>query len=439
MANLNIVNSMMKFIDDSPTAYHAIDNIKKELSRNGFTELSESAEWNIERGKGYFVTKNLSSIIAFKVPNNTVTGFNIVASHSDSPCFVIKERHELEGSGCVRLNTEKYGGPIISTWLDRPLSIAGRLIICEGGKISAKLVNIDRDLLMIPNAPIHMLPDLNNGYKYNVRVDMTPILGDDSAKGKLLSMVAENASVSAESIISFDLIVYNRQKAVLWGANNEFVACSRLDNLECAYLSTVGLLGAKVSTALPVLAVFDNEEVGSGTKQGAASTFLFDTLERVHKCLSKTDASTPEFKRLLGSGFMVSADNAHAVHPAHPELYDSQNKVFMNKGVVIKYNASQRYTTDAVSSAIFKKICENAEVPYQVYANRSDIAGGGTLGSISSSQVSIYSVDIGLAQLAMHSSYECGGTKDIVYMEKVLRKFYETPIKIPCDGEFCIG
>lgn len=434
-----ILKNMMDFIDASPTAYHAIDNIKAELKKHGFEELCEAGEWKVIKGKNYFVTRNLSSIIAFKVPHNTITGYNIVASHSDSPCFAIKENHELEGSGCVRLNTERYGGPILSTWFDRPLSLAGRVLVDEGNKVVTKLVNIDRDLIMIPNAPIHMQPDLNNGYKYNPRVDTTPIIGDETSKGKLLSIVAENAGVKEESIISFDLSVYNRQKSVLWGANNEFVSCARLDNLECAFLSLAGFIGSNANSAVPVLAVFDNEEVGSSTKQGAASTFLFDTLERVYGSISDDTKTLPDFKQILGSSFMVSADNAHAVHPSHPELYDSHNKVFMNKGVVIKYNANQRYTTDAVSSAIFKKICNSADVPYQVYANRSDIGGGGTLGSISSTKVSICSVDIGLAQLAMHSAYECGGTKDVVYMEKALKKFYETTIINQQDGEFSVG
>ena len=420
----NITEKMLKFIDESPTCFHVVDNLKKELAGRGYAELKETEEWELKPGK-FFVTRNDSSIISFRIPDKDFKGFYLIASHSDSPSFKIKENPEMEEiSTYVRLNTEKYGGMLCAPWFDRPLSVAGRLIVRDkkGGFVS-KLVNVDRDLLMIPSLAIHMNRDANNAAKYNPQSDCLPLFGDGSSKGRFFEIVAEAAGVKKEDILSHDLFLYNRVKPTFWGANNEYIASSRLDDQECVYTTLEGFLEAKDSDNAVLHCVFDNEEVGSGTKQGADSTFLKDTLVRINEGLGR---SKQQYYTAVANSFMISADNAHAVHPNYKEKADPVNRPVMNGGIVIKYNANQKYTTDAVSAATFKLICEKADVPYQTFTNRSDIPGGSTLGNISTAQVSINTVDIGLAQLAMHSPYESAGSRDPEYLAGVSKTFYES-------------
>lgn len=437
---------LLDFINRSPSCFHVIDNMKQELAAAGFRELKEGDAWQLTAGGAYYVTRNDSAVIAFRVPaSGRVQGYQIVASHSDSPVFKVKESPEVEAEGCyVKLNVEKYGGMILSTWLDRPLSVAGRILVRtryegSGQKLETRLVHLDRDLLMIPNLAPHMNPDINNGYKYNLKTDMMPVLGalpaagSDGAKPSLAALVAAEAGVDPADIFTTDLYLYNRQKGTLWGADSEFLASPKLDDLECAYGSLQGILQASgASEKVAVHCVLDNEEVGSGTKQGAAGTFLVDTLKRINTALG---GSEEDYLRAVAGSFMISADNAHAVHPNRGDIADSVNRPKMNGGIVIKFSGNQKYSSDAVSAAVLKMLCEKAEVPVQVYTNRSDIAGGETLGNISTTQVSVNSVDIGLPQLAMHSSYESAGVKDITYLMELAKTFFDSTLETDgCGG-----
>ena len=418
-----VTGKMLKFIDENPTCFHVIDNLKKKLQDEGFTELFECFEWKLKPGN-YFVTRNDSSIISFKIPKKDFKGFYMIASHSDSPSFKIKENPEMEAGGAyIKLNVEKYGGMLCAEWFDRPLSVAGRLVVRgKDGAVESKLVNVDRNLLMLPALAIHMNRDANQGYSYNAQNDMLPIFGDNDSKDSFFDIVAEAAGVKKEDILSHDLFLYNRVKPTLWGAKEEYIASSRLDDQECVYTTFEGFLAAQPSDNVAVHCVFDNEEVGSGTKQGAASTFLKDTLTRINDSLGRTQQ---QYYTALAQSFMISADNAHAIHPNYLDKADPVNRPVMNKGIVIKYNANQKYTTDAVSAGAFKLMCEKAGVPYQTFTNRSDMAGGSTLGNISTTQVAVNTVDIGLAQLAMHSPYESAGSKDPEYLAAVSKVFYE--------------
>ncbi|MFR5133086.1 MAG: M18 family aminopeptidase [Terrisporobacter sp.] len=433
----NHVKQLFKFIENSPSCFHAIKTITEELKNEGFVEIKEKDTWQIEQGKKYYVTRNLSSVIAFKIPQNDFKSFNIVASHSDSPTFKIKANAEIEVKNkYVKLNTEKYGGMICSTWFDRPLSIAGRILVKENNAVKTHLVNIDKDLVIIPNLAIHMNREVNDGYKYNAQIDMLPLYGDNSSKGSLMKTIAKEVNVEEESILGTDLFLYNRMNGTKIGSNEEYISSPRLDDLECAFTSLSAFLSENTSNSASVYCVFDNEEVGSGTKQGADSTFLYDVLRRINISLGKTEE---DYYRLISSSFMVSADNAHALHPNYTDKSDLTNKVYMNDGIVIKYNANQKYTTDAVSASIFKTICDSVDVPYQTFTNRSDILGGSTLGNISNAHVSLNTIDIGLAQLAMHSTYETAGAKDVTYMIDAIKAFYNTSIEQVEDGQYIVN
>ncbi len=418
---------LFDYIANAPTAYHAAAHSANMLKNAGYKELFEGDEWKIKSGRGYFVRRNGSSLIAFRVPSDYATGFMITASHSDSPCFKIKENPELADKYYVRLSTEGYGGMIYSSWIDRPLSVAGRLCVKTEKGIEIKLVDTKEPVALIPNVAIHMNRQVNSGMNYNAAVDMLPMFGGE--KDSFKSYIASLAGVTTEDIVTTDLFLYNPQKGYEWGS---YISAPRLDDLQCAFASLTAFVESAdalvVNSSVPVYALFDNEEVGSHTKQGAASTFLYDVLSRVARSLGK------EFDLLVANSFMVSCDNAHACHPNHPEYSDKNHTVHMNEGIVIKYNANQKYTSDAVSAALFKLICDEAKVPVQYYANRADMAGGSTLGNIANTQVSLNTVDIGLAQLAMHSSFETAGEKDTKYMVRALSKFYSKALKATENG-----
>lgn len=432
--NRAATEKLIAFIEKSPTAFHAVAAAAEMLEGCGFTRLKENERWTLAPGGLYFVTRNQSSVIAFAVPEREEDrgAFLIAASHTDSPAYKLKTEAEVEACGrYVKLNVEGYGGMIAPSWMDRPLSLAGRAVIRTADGIAARLVKIDRDLLLIPNVAIHQNRSVNNGYNYNPAVDLMPLFAEKEQKGALKRILAAELDCAEEDVLGADLFLYNRTKGTVWGAADEFYSCPRIDNLQCAYTTLMGFLDAAKSgetRSVPVWAAFDNEETGSATKQGAGSRFLWDTLERYGEAFG---IRLPE---ALASSFMVSADNGHARHPNHPELSDGQNAPHMNGGVVIKSNAAQKYTTDAVSAAVFGEICRRAEVPVQVFANRSDMAGGGTLGSISNTNVALCTVDIGLAQLAMHSSYETGGTADTGYMIAAMKAFYRARIRFDGDG-----
>ena len=331
---------------------------------------------------------------------------------------------------------EKYGGMICAPWFDRPLSIAGRLVVSEGSRLVSKLVNVDRDLVMIPNLAIHMNRQVNDGYAYNAQKDMLPVFGSLEAKGTFMSLIAEAAGVKEEDILGHDLFLYNRQPGTIWGADETFLSCGRLDDLQCAFSSVKAVIEGENSSSISVAAIFDNEEVGSGTKQGADSTFLKDVLERINDSLGRT---REQYLMAVASSFMISADNAHAVHPNHADVADLTNRPAINEGIVIKYNANQKYTTDAVSAAVFKALCKKVQVPVQTFTNRSDIAGGSTLGNISNAHVSLNTVDIGLPQFAMHSPYETAGVKDTCYLIKAATEFFNSCIVAEGNGNYSLG
>ena len=412
----DMISDMLKFIDNSPTAFHTVNNVRDILIGAGFTELCEGERWKTEKGGKYFVLRNNSSLIAFEMGED-IAPFMICATHSDFPLFKVKE--ELSGV-YTRLSTEKYGGLIMYSWFDRPLSVAGRAVVKDGNALSERLVNIDRDLLVIPSVAVHLQKNINDGFSPKANVDTLPLL--TLGKKSLKEIVADELSVSESNIVSHDLFVYPREKGTLIGAENELILSPRIDNLECVYTSLMAFIDSDRSSATKVYALFDNEEVGSESKQGAASPFLSDTLERISKDRESYFAS-------LAAGFMVSADNAHAKHPAHPELSDPIEAPLLSGGVVIKHNAGQHYSTEAVSGAIFASICERAGARVQHYSNRADLIGGSTLGSISNTKAPICTVDIGLPQLAMHSAVETAAVSDAYEMKKALTLFYSSSIE----------
>lgn len=419
---IETTEKLLDFIEKSPTAFQAVDEMQKRLTENGFEVLSEKEYWKLIPGGKYLVTRNNSALIAFCIPEKESRVFHIMASHSDSPSFKIKENPEIKvDNSYVKLNVEKYGGMLMAPWFDRPLSVAGRVIIRRNGGLKEKLINIKRDLVMIPNLAIHMNREANNGVSYNPQKDLQPLFAVGNTDRTLLEIIAEQTGVKKEDIISHDLFLYNRMPGTIWGADKEFVSSARLDDLQCAFASMEGLLRAQNHESIAVHCVMDNEEVGSGTKQGAASTFLKDTLLRINMGLGRT---YEEYLMTLAGSFMVSADNAHALHPNYTDKTDPTNHPVLNKGIVIKFNANQKYCTDAVSAAIFKELCTKAGVPYQTFVNRSDIAGGSTLGNISNTQVPMNTVDIGLPQLAMHSPYETAGVKDSEYLVRAAEELF---------------
>ena len=414
--------ALFDYIAACPTAYHAADHTASILRNAGYTELYEHKEWTLEAGKGYFTTRNGSSLIAFRAPvDGDFAGFMMTAAHGDSPCFKIKENAEMSDGHHLRLSVEKYGGMLCSSWTDRPLSVAGRVILRTDSGISTRLVDLAEPCAIIPNVAIHMNRNANDGMSYNPAVDMIPLCGEASDAGMLRKKVAEAIGVTEEDILTTDLFLYNPQRGVEW---NGYVSAPRLDDLQCGFASLTAFVEAgktAAPNAVPVFCLFDNEEVGSETTQGAASTFLRDTLLRI----SGSDAA---LSVALENSFMVSADNAHAKHPASPEMSDPDNAPLLNGGVVIKYNASQRYATDGFSDALFRTVCERAGVKVQSYCNRADLPGGSTLGSISNTRVSVPTVDIGLPQLAMHSANETAGAEDVAMMVKALTEFYSTSL-----------
>lgn len=430
---------VLNFIEHSPSCFHAVEQLAHMLDQAGYQRLKECDGWTLEQGGKYYVTRNGSSIIAFHVGQQLDNyHFQITASHSDSPSYKVKEKAELKGKGgYLQLNTEGYGGMICSSWLDRPLSLAGRVLVRQGNVVETRLLNIDRDLLLIPNVAIHMNRDVNSGMKYNQQVDMLPLFSaGECGENSYYELIAQELGVKPEDVVGCDLYLYPRVAPSLWGAKEEFISSPRLDDLQCAYTSMKALVDSHNPHGVNVCCCFDNEEVGSGTKQGALSTFLRDVLQRVHAALGH---APEDYFRAVAKSFMVSCDNAHAVHPNHPEKTDGENCVYMNQGIVVKFSANQKYTTDGISAAIFMQLCKDAQVPVQTFANRSDMAGGSTLGNLSTQQVSLHTVDVGLPQLAMHSTYETAGVKDSAYMVQALTAFYNTDLDITDSDRFVLG
>ena len=418
------IKAFQEFLDNSVSAYHATANLRDMLVEAGYERLFEHEKWDLQRGGKYFLIRGGTTIIAFRVPEKTPYGFMMSACHTDRPTFKLKERAELRGT-YTRLATEGYGGMIISSWLDRPLSLAGRVMVETEDGVESKLINIDQDLLMIPSVAIHLNRAVNDGYKWNLAVDTVPMLGGSDDADKFLPLVK---SYAGGRILGHDLYLYVRQKSSVWGIDGEFISGPALDDLACAWGTIRGFLDARDNLSVPVFCAFDDEEVGSNSPQGAASTILEFTLERI------CDALNLDIHQMLAQSFLVSADNAHGLHPNHPELSDAANAPVLGKGVVIKFNAAQRYTTDGVSAAVFRRICEKAEVPVQNYTNRPDIRGGSTLGHISLTHVSVPTADIGLPQLAMHSCYETAAVEDLAHLEIAMTEYFSSALLVKRDG-----
>lgn len=418
----DISRDLIHFIAKSPSTFHAVRGIKAALLYAGFTEIREEDTWQIEKGGKYVVTRNGSALMAFTVPQEGAEAFHITASHCDSPTFKIKENPEIADGPYVKLNVEGYGGMIMSTWLDRPLSVAGRLLVTENGHLAEKLVAIDGTMLVIPSVAIHMNRSVNQHKEWKVQKDMLPLYGMTGAKTPFMDVIAAAAKVKAEDILAHDLIVYSRVPGTIWGEEREFISSPKLDDLQCAFACFRGFTQGEKEKYISVYALFDNEEVGSATSQGAGSTFLANTLERLARSLGY---SYDETMAMIARSFMISADNAHSVHPNHPEYADPVNRPVINGGIVIKYSAAQKYATNAFSAAYFKKLCKDHDIPTQTFTNHSDNPGGSTLGNISNTIIAMPTVDIGLPQLAMHSSYETAGVKDTAYLVDAVTKFYE--------------
>jgi len=412
-----MINGLIEYLNKSKTAYQAVEEAAGLLIAAGFTELSESKQWNLNKNGKYFVIRDGSALIAVKTGNLKNYSYNIAASHTDSPCFKIKQNPEIKTENYMKLNVERYGGGLYYTWLDRPLTVAGRIVVADGEKIKSVPYVSDKNFV-IPSVAIHFNRNANDGIKFNPQTDLCPIsslFGEKQFESEL------EKAAGGKEVIDADLFIVNNENAFFSGFNNEFLSSSRIDNLTSAYSSVEAIISAKPK-CIDIAFLADNEEVGSGTKQGAGSKFLYDVIERINSSFGKNEE---DLKIALSSSFMLSCDNAHATHPNHPELSDPTNKVLMNNGIVIKHHANQNYTTDAVSSSLIKSVLKKANVQYQDFFMRSDLPCGGTLGTISSRQLSVRSADIGIAQLAMHSNTETFGVKDFGFMLEGVKAFYE--------------
>lgn len=426
----NYIESLLQFMDASVCNFLAVDTIKQMLSKNGYVEKRIEQPLQCKPGDKFFVTKNDSAIFAIKIGSRPIseTGFKIITAHSDSPCFRIKPHPEmLSGDRLVRLNTEVYGGPILYTWFDRPLSLAGRVILRGESALKpvTRLLKIDEPILMIPHLAIHFNRSVNEGNALSKQKDMLPILTriseSLSANGLLVNYIAKSLNVAVDDILDFDLFLYNTQPATLTGLNKEFVMSGRLDDLSMAHAAITAIIEATDDEATCISAIFDNEETGSGTKQGAHSPVLSNLLRRIAECQG---VNFDGFCQAIGRSFMISADNAHAFHPNYAEKYDPTNHPALGGGPVIKINANCKYMTDAHSAAIFKSLCDEAGAPCQYFVNHSDVAGGSTLGNIFTGQLDIEGVDVGNPLLAMHSACETGSTDDHINMIRAFKQFF---------------
>lgn len=428
------MQGLLEFIKKAPTAFHAVRECEEMLNEKGFIKLNENAKWNLELNGKYYITRNQSAVLAFTLPDKIEKlSFNISAAHTDSPTFKLKPNFTLEKGKYGMLNTEIYGGPILNTWLDRPLNIAGRVIIRTLEGLTTRLISFDKPMCIIPNCSIHYCSELNKGVALNAQNELVPLFCDANInKEDLLNLIAKRLNIDPDDIISHDLYLALLDRGCIGGANNEFIMAPQIDNLECSYACLQAFLATKpASSSVNVVALFDNEEIGSRTRQGAASKMLADILERISISLSLTKE---EHLMALANSFIISADNAQGYHPNYPQKYDPTNAVYLNKGIVIKNAARGSYTTDGISQAYFKMLCKKSRSRFQLNTNRSDILGGSTLGCISLNNVSIHSVDIGLPQIAMHSAYETAGTYDLVDLIKALEEFYRNHLEINKDG-----
>ena len=425
IANSNI-QDLLDFIDASPSPWHVVTTSSERLTKAGFKALNESEAWQLETGGRYFVTRGGSSIIAFTIGQNSlpISGFNMVGAHTDSPGLRLKPHAAFSSDGLIRIGVEVYGGPILATFADRDLSMAGRVNVRIANGFETRLIKFDKPLLRLPNLAIHMNREVNDkGLKFNKQTEL-PLLFGESANGieadeQFLGHIAKSIKVEVKDIINFELNVFDTQKGIIWGANQEFIADSQLDNLASCHAALSALLANKKPNNTAICALFDHEEVGSESATGASGSFLTDIVERISLHLNKE-----EKLRALANSFFISADMAHAFHPNHAGSYEPCHHVHINKGPVIKTNANQRYATNAESAAMFIRLCEHAGVPYQEYAHRTDLGCGSTIGPIVASRLGVASVDVGSPMWAMHSVRESTGVLDHAYMIKVLTTYY---------------
>ncbi|WP_315078262.1 M18 family aminopeptidase [uncultured Clostridium sp.] len=426
---MNTAKDLLNFINNSKSAFHGAHEVKSILDKEGFVEIKECDKWDLKHGGKYYVMKNESAIIGFEIGSGDITeeGFRLIGAHTDSPGFRIKPHAEMTVEDhYVKLNTEVYGGAILSTWFDRPLGVAGRVTLKGSNplKPQVKLVDLNKPVLIIPSLAIHMNRTINEGYEYNRQKDTLPLLTMATDKlekdGYLLKLIAESLNVKEKEIVDFDLFVYEYEKGCLFGMNEEFISAGRLDDLWMVYAGLVALLQSKSNKATKVLVALDNEEIGSLTSQGANSSLLENILERITLALGK---DREDFKRSLSNSVMISADLAHALHPNYAEKHDPTNRPLIGKGPVIKIAASGSYSTDSYAAAIFKQVCKNANVPCQEFVNRSDVKGGTTIGPITASKLNIPVIDMGAPLLSMHSVRELASVKDNEYTIKAFTEF----------------
>ena len=426
----SFAREVIEFIDESPSTYHVVKNCSDILDENGFERIMPREKWEIKKGGKYFFKKSSSTIIAFTVGENfdVKKGFKIFGAHTDSPCFRIKPNPEIVTENIVRLNTEVYGGPILSTWFDRPLSIAGRVIVKGEDPFFPKTVNIkiDEPLLTIPNLAIHQNREVNNGVKIDKQNDILPVISlinkNFEKKGYLERVILEKTGIKKEDIIDFDLYLYATEKGCLLGANEEFMSSPKLDNLASVYTGIIGLVEAEENQdRINIFVAFDNEEIGSATKQGADSNYLLNTLERISLALG---FNRSDFLQMLESSYILSADAAHAAHPAHLGKTDPTNRGKINEGISIKISAKQKYTSDGYSIAVIRQLIEGTEIRMQPFVNESNELGGSTIGPISSTHLDIDGVDLGVPMFAMHSVRELCGMFDVFYLKELAKEFF---------------
>ncbi len=418
---MNENERIIELLGSSHSVFHAVKNIESVLKEQGYSAIKESEPFSLVPGGKYYVTRNGSSVIAFAIPSSPKKGFRIAATHNDSPSFAVKPNPIIVREGVSQINVEPYGGGIFYSWLDRPLSLAGRVFVKTEEGIKEELIDIDEDILVIPSLAIHQNREVNHGYEWNAAKDMVPLWLDSAFEGDFAGYLSKKCSIEGE-IVSHDLFLYVREEPRLVGEGGTLLLAPRLDDLSSAYANVLAFVESKAEDYVPVFVSFDNEEVGSLTAQGAMSDFLADTLKRISRSLGWDEDGWAEAK---ANSILLSADNAHANHPNHLDKCDPTTHVHLNGGIVIKYNADQRYTTNGKSAAYVKALCLELGQPYQEFTNRSDLRGGSTLGNLSNNEVSLLSADIGIAQLAMHSAVELCGVSDLERMVALLRAHYE--------------
>ena len=428
MNKQKLAKDLIKFIDESPSNYFACINAKEILNKNGFTELSEAEEWKLKKGEKYYVTINDSGIIAFTIGTDKIykSGYRIAASHTDSPGFLIKPNPEMNKKDYDILNTEVYGGPILSTWFDRPLSFSGRVFVEGDSAFKPKkyFINYDKDIFIIPSLCIHQNREVNDGVAINAQKDTLPLvsISKDKNKFSLTALLAKELKVKENEILSYDLSLHSREKGCILGANDEFVSVGRLDNLAAFHASLNSLIDNKDKKNTCIVVGYDNEEIGSHTIQGADSPTLANILGRISNAM---DLTLEEHEQAIAKSFVISNDAAHSIHPNYLEKADPTNEPKINCGPVIKMAANKSYITDGYSRAVIEKIAKDAKIPLQIFVNRSDVRGGSTIGPIQQSQIRIQGIDIGSPLLSMHSVRELGGVEDHYNLYKLISELFK--------------